>query len=239
MLPADLLSTLHDVPLATAMETLLSEMSVRSDLVTLSHRVCEVSGPYAAKHGVEDLLTQIQCTIDTASSSGDQESALMGLAVRILGVSGAAHLSAIDPAHSAGNNKDETQGGCCENLRLEDAAQQLKETSTSDVSQNQEGPMRVQARPDDSLIAELFELYDLDHSGTMNSHNELLQLSINLVYKCGARVEPDVIRERVGQVEESTMNWDLEEFKEWFFLEFESEFLGAATACTDSTSLDI
>lgn len=47
--------------------------------------------------------------------------------------------------------------------------------------------------PDDNLISDLFQRYDLDHSGTINAYEELLQLSTNLLVKshvllsvCGA-----------------------------------------------------
>ena len=42
---------------------------------------------------------------------------------------------------------------------------------------------------DDKLIADLFQRYDLDNSGTMNSHEELLQLTTNLLVKSSIRIK--------------------------------------------------
>lgn len=44
---------------------------------------------------------------------------------------------------------------------------------------------------DDELVAELFERYDLDNSGTINSHEELLQLTTHLLVKLSIRIKVD------------------------------------------------
>lgn len=86
------------------MQNLVSEMSERSDLIALAHSVCELCGPFAATHGVEELIKEIECSIDTARSCGDHESALMQLAVRVLGEAGAAHLAMTLSGHPRGGH---------------------------------------------------------------------------------------------------------------------------------------
>ena len=94
------------------MQSLLAEMSLHS-VSTLSHSICELGLAYAAKHGAQELLEHIQHAIDIASSSGDQESALIELATRIFGVSGAAYLSVVDlSAGGLATRNNEIQGDC-------------------------------------------------------------------------------------------------------------------------------
>ena len=47
----------------------------------------------------------------------------------------------------------------------------------------------TQLRPPESMVSDFFERYDLDHSGTMNSKEELRQLATNLIVKCAIRMK--------------------------------------------------
>ena len=47
----------------------------------------------------------------------------------------------------------------------------------------------MQLRPSSELLAKLFDRYDLDGSGTLNSRNEIQQLTIHLMMKCVMRVQ--------------------------------------------------
>jgi len=72
--------------------------------------------------------------------------------------------------------------------------------------------------PTDRQIREYFDRYDLDMSGTMNSHDEIRQLTINL-----ASLLPqtevnlaDHIRDEVAKLPEDTC-WSVDEYTDWFY----------------------
>jgi hypothetical protein len=70
----------------------------------------------------------------------------------------------------------------------------------------------------DTLIDTYFHRYDLDESGTLNSNEELQQLSTNLSFKLRLPLTGEEIDEIVasaGHLDNDNC-WDLEEFKEWF-----------------------
>lgn len=76
-------------------------------------------------------------------------------------------------------------------------------------------------RPLDEKVQEFFDKYDLDVSGSMNSHTEIRQLTTNLLasalkireFKAGA------IKEEIAKLPENT-DWSIDQYKEWFFATF-------------------
>jgi len=73
---------------------------------------------------------------------------------------------------------------------------------------------------EDSIIASLFERYDLDESGTINSNDELKQLCFNLCFQLqlqGGGSVVGVVDDAMGTVDLSDENaFTLPEFKVWF-----------------------
>jgi hypothetical protein len=70
----------------------------------------------------------------------------------------------------------------------------------------------------DSLIETYFHRYDLDESGTLNSNEELQQLSTNLSFKLRLPLtgeEIDDIVESAGQLSDSN-SWAINTFRVWF-----------------------
>jgi len=63
----------------------------------------------------------------------------------------------------------------------------------------------------------LFARYDLDGSETLNSNEELEQLTYNLAFKLKLGIETDSMDKILGTVELSNDNaWNLAEFQDWF-----------------------
>jgi len=78
----------------------------------------------------------------------------------------------------------------------------------------------------DQLIIEFFHRYDLDESGTINSNEELRQLSTNLSFKLRLSLRGDEIDSLVKSAGDLDYDneWQVEDFGEWF----KATFLGAA-----------
>lgn len=53
----------------------------------------------------------------------------------------------------------------------------------------------------------------------MNTKEEIRQLSTNLIVKCGIRIKPAQISEKVERIKDD-VQWSLEEYKAWFFEQF-------------------
>lgn len=76
----------------------------------------------------------------------------------------------------------------------------------------------------DQLIIEFFHRYDLDESGTINSNEELRQLSTNLSFKLRLTLrgdEIDLLVKSAGELDYDN-EWQVEDFGEWF----KATFLG-------------
>lgn len=89
----------------------------------------------------------------------------------------------------------------------------------------------------DQLIIEFFHRYDLDESGTINSNEELRQLSTNLSFKLRLTLRGDEIDSIVKAAGELDCDneWQVEDFGEWFKV----TFLGAQTGSDDSLQGDM
>ena len=73
----------------------------------------------------------------------------------------------------------------------------------------------------DKLITDLFDRYDVDRSGTLNTKEELRMITINLCFKLGLPVTMNDIEEEVetlwefdAEDEEPCMS--IEDYQEWF-----------------------
>lgn len=96
-------------------------------------------------------------------------------------------------------------------------------------------------RPSDADFQAYFDKYDLDGSESMNSHDEIRQLALNLLTSCLKIKEfkQPMIRERVAKLPEDT-EWNVEQYKEWFYKEFNfseksvSDYNVLAHACKDA-----
>ena len=64
--------------------------------------------------------------------------------------------------------------------------------------------------------------YDMDEAGTINSRDEVLQLTMNLVSVLGIRINPASLEESIDVVSEHGKGLPLEKgkFREWFIQEF-------------------
>jgi len=80
---------------------------------------------------------------------------------------------------------------------------------------------------DEKTIRRLFQRYDIDESGTINTKEEFHSLTLNLLFKIRDR-QPDpmitpealtVVVERVGAIDESN-TWDPDRYMDWFKIEF-------------------
>jgi len=69
----------------------------------------------------------------------------------------------------------------------------------------------------DKIITQLFQRYDLDNSGTIDTFEELDQLCCNLIYKLKIMPE-EPIGSIIKQVkeQETRINWDRAQFTTWF-----------------------
>ena len=80
---------------------------------------------------------------------------------------------------------------------------------------------------DDAVIAKLFQRYDIDASGTMNTSDEFHALTLNLLFKLKARqptpmlTEPQLAKvvKKVGRIDD-TNAWGVDKYCEWFKKEF-------------------
>jgi len=67
------------------------------------------------------------------------------------------------------------------------------------------------------LVASSYSRFDLDGSGTLNSTEELLQLTTSLVWQLDLRVPPVDLSQEVMRVEASVNAvWDQNDFESWF-----------------------
>jgi hypothetical protein len=89
----------------------------------------------------------------------------------------------------------------------------------------------------DQLIIEFFHRYDLDESGTINSNEELRQLSTNLSFKLRLTLRGDEIDSLVKSAGELDYDneWQVEDFGEWF----KTTFLGTGVQQQESIQGDI
>ena len=61
-----------------------------------------------------------------------------------------------------------------------------------------------------------FERFDIDQSGTINSSEELMQLSLSLVCKLELRISGEELQGKVDSVDDiEQQRWNFEEFKAW------------------------
>ena len=85
----------------------------------------------------------------------------------------------------------------------------------------------VEDTQDDAVIGRLFQRYDIDESGTLNTRDEFHSLTLNLLFKIKARqTEPMVTPETLGTkidligVIDDESEWTLERYMVWFKREF-------------------
>ncbi len=71
------------------------------------------------------------------------------------------------------------------------------------------------------MITRLFSRYDLDMSGTINSNEELGQLTLNVIVQLELDVSPEQIEKDTSEEVYGVLNDDnaltLEEFRTWFW----------------------
>ena len=94
----------------------------------------------------------------------------------------------------------------------------------------------MQLRPLDEKVQEFFDKYDLDVSGSMNSHTEIRQLTTNLLAsalkirefkvraccctefsiksKSVCAQQAGAIKEEIAKLPENT-DWSIDQYKEW------------------------
>jgi hypothetical protein len=74
-----------------------------------------------------------------------------------------------------------------------------------------------------AVTATMFTRYDLDDSGTLNSNNELEQMTMNLVFKMPPGIRPLLtsLKEAINQVAPLSDDnaWNLDDFRAWFIKE--------------------
>jgi len=97
--------------------------------------------------------------------------------------------------------------------------------------------------PPHEMIRAFFNRYDLDLSGTMNSNNELKQLTVNLIVNLQLEATVELIEEAVsGSGDMSTLNWNIDQFKDWFYKTFgfsAKEHLPELTKATVALSAEL
>jgi len=76
-------------------------------------------------------------------------------------------------------------------------------------------------RPTAETLQEYFDKYDLDASGSMNSHDEIRQLTTNLLVSALKirQFKKDDIAAEIAKLAEDT-NYPIEQYSEWFFKTF-------------------
>jgi len=67
----------------------------------------------------------------------------------------------------------------------------------------------------DGVLPKLFERYDADCSGTLNTPQELQQLTINLTFNLGLRIRPDKLQALVATVAQP-ISWNPDQFRSWY-----------------------
>jgi len=111
----------------------------------------------------------------------------------------------------------------------EEGTQEIK-MSTNDSTNVSKSPgqsgseVEMNTEEIDRLIETYFHRYDLDESGTLNSVEELQQLSTNLSFKLRLPLtgeEIDAIVASAGELSDGDA-WDLNQFSEWFKRKFVS-----------------
>merc|ERR1712100_944677 len=80
----------------------------------------------------------------------------------------------------------------------------------------------------DSRMRQCFEMYDIDEGGTLNTYEEMRQLTTNIVYTLNAEVPPDVTLPMIAQYKPTELPsgeiveplaadpWEYERFVVWF-----------------------
>ena len=68
----------------------------------------------------------------------------------------------------------------------------------------------------EQITTVLFRRFDLDHSGTVNSTEELRQLTVGSFFTLGRPVDPDCIVDLCATVDIETNPLDRQAFVEWF-----------------------
>ena len=199
-----------------AITKLLSQSSLGCEHLAIARRVCEGCGPYVVEHGSKELIDHIQHVLDTEDTEEQvnpilskhvcevcthylviQEAAIKALAEHMYCSSTPWSL---EKEPTASNNDRPELRSSIDTMSPINPTMGGQGLDSSlwapdiDMAGSQEPQMAAhsgqsRALPDDGLIAELFQLYDLDLSGTINSHKELRQLTTNLMIKCGARVK--------------------------------------------------
>ena len=123
-------------------------------------------------------------------------------------------------------------------FRAEAAREEAKQLAAQAEASQQEHHMAVQAcnllqarqdaqglplRPDKQKVGELFALYDLDESGKIDSEQELMQLTTNLLVQLAMPVQVDQIEAAVQQQVAAIQQegWAIEQFELWFWPTFE------------------
>lgn len=82
----------------------------------------------------------------------------------------------------------------------------------------------------DDVVAKMFERYDLDSSGTINSHVELRQLVTNVMFHASAdNAATEEMTARMNVIE-GDLNWDKKQFMVWFEEGIRSIEAGLSTA---------
>lgn len=76
-------------------------------------------------------------------------------------------------------------------------------------------------RPLDETVQTFFDKYDLDMSGSMNSHTEIRQLTTNLLATALKirEFKADNIKGEIAKLPEDT-DWSIDQYREWFFATF-------------------
>jgi len=67
----------------------------------------------------------------------------------------------------------------------------------------------------DAVLPKLFERYDSDCSGKLNTPQELQQLTINLTFNLGLHVRPDKLQRLVGEIQQPIL-WSPQDFRVWY-----------------------
>eukprot|EP00656_Telonema_subtile_P058437 TRINITY_DN9897_c0_g2_i4.p1 TRINITY_DN9897_c0_g2~~TRINITY_DN9897_c0_g2_i4.p1 ORF type:complete len:253 (+),score=81.36 TRINITY_DN9897_c0_g2_i4:94-852(+) len=98
-------------------------------------------------------------------------------------------------------------------------------------------------RPPHEMVRAFFNRYDLDLSGTMNSSNELKQLTVNLIVNLQLDTTVEAIEQSITGAGALEYNpWDIAQFKIWFFSTFafsEKEHLAELNSATSQLNNEV
>lgn len=79
-----------------------------------------------------------------------------------------------------------------------------------------EGPGGIDHSVSDEIINEIFNRYDSDLSGTLNTIDEVRMLTTNACFKLGIRANPPAIEAEVKSVWDEIKDMDLPQYRSWF-----------------------